>query len=36
MKIYGQKTIEVVVERYCEICGTSGDGRFKWRTVRRG
>ncbi len=23
MKIYGQKTIEVVVDRYCDICGTS-------------
>ncbi|MGI2877740.1 hypothetical protein ACRTEE_15905 [Vibrio alginolyticus] len=23
MKVYGQKTIEVVVDRCCDICGTS-------------
>ncbi len=23
MKVYGQKTIEVVVDRYCDICGAS-------------
>ncbi|WP_237708184.1 hypothetical protein [Vibrio sp. EJY3] len=23
MKVYGQKTIEVVVDRHCDICGVS-------------